>query len=1243
MKQALLLFSFFITSLTLSAQTALSGQVTDADGGDPLIAATVAIYKDGNLEAGNITDIDGNFYFANIDAGVYAVEVTYTGYQTQRLEGVQVNVGEVNKIDVALGQGVNLDVVEVIEYLEPLVKQDETTRGDIVTSTEIRQLPTRSINALAATGAGVASADEGRGLNIRGARENATFYYVDGIRVQGNLIQESEIEQLQTVIGGVPAEYGDVAGGFVSITTKGPSSEFSGSVEVETSEGLDDFGQSLAGFSLSGPILKSARNKNKSILGFRLAGRYTIREDDFPSAVPLFRVQDEALAELEANPLTVRDRGNNDFAPFIAADFLGNGQVDARTTRPFEEETRADITGKLDIQVTDGIDIQLTGYYGETDDQFTPGTRTTSWRVYNSHNNPTRFDTDYRINARFRHRLGQQGSEDASKSVIQNASYTLQFGYERNQFDRSDPRHGDDYFAYGHVGNFDVDFVPVFAPQVSSSGLLDSLVHIDYRAVLAGYDDSQSSNPVLSNYNNIYGIDEFNDGGLYGVDFGFVTDQFDPIIGSQGLAIPNAPISFVSTNGGVQNIFQNSWNLHANVGTVFNRADFGDNEIFTFNANANLDIKPGGGNDDANRHSIQFGIMYEQRTLRSYAVAPRGLWTLGRLLVNQHLVSVDPTNRVVGQAEISELDNPFGISGTYDVYAPTANNIPGRFYRELRERLGINLDEFVNIDGLDPDQLSLDMFSAQELNDAGLLGYRGYDYLGNEFNGSFDDFFGTIDPTTGLRGENTFAVAPLQPIYTSAFIQDKFRINDMFFRLGVRIDRFDANTKVLSDPYSLFRLQGAAEWHGNNAGVDRPGNIGDDFAVYLNDVGGNIVQAYRDGENWFLPDGTPVNGPQEIAGIREGLVFPAYENQLIGNDNFIKDERFQVDDAFDDYEVQVNVMPRLSFSFPISDASNFFAHYDVLVQRPASNNLATAATYFYFVDRPGTPNNPLANPDLRPTRTIDYEVGFQQRLSPRSAIKVSAYYRELRDMIQLRTFFPVPLVNQYTTYGNQDFGTTKGFNLTYDLRRTGNIKINANYSLAFADGTGSDANAQRGLTNRGGNLRTLFPLNFDERHRINFIIDYRLDNNAPSLLKNLGLNVQSVAVSGRPYTQTQTPEQFGGESTIGGINGARKPWTFTVNARLDKQIFIGDNIGLNLYCRVSNLLDRRNVLDVYSFTGSPEDPGWLQSRFGQQFLQQVDSQILPTEGFLDAYSWSVLTPGFFTLPRRIFVGAIVSF
>jgi hypothetical protein len=254
-------------------------------------------------------------------------------------------------------------------------------------------------------------------------------------------------------------------------------------------------------------------------------------------------------------------------------------------------------------------------------------------------------------------------------------------------------------------------------------------------------------------------------------------------------------------------------------------------------------------------------------------------------------------------------------------------------------------------------------------------------------------------------------------------------------------------------------------------------------------------------------------------------------------------------------------------------------------------------------------------------------------------------------MIQIRTFFPVPIVNQYTTYDNQDFGTVKGFAFEYDLRRTGNVSLTANYTLQFADGTGSTPNSQRGLTSRG-NLRNLFPFSYDERHRINFNFDFRYLSgrfyNGPRLggldiLSNFGVNLQAIAVSGRPYTATLTPQQFGGSQFAGSINGARKPWTFTINMRVDKSFRIADKLNMNVYCRVSNLLDRQNVLNVYSATGSPEDDGFLASPNGQDALENIANSNQSLDSFLASYQWRILNPGFFTLPRRIFLGAVLDF
>lgn len=1216
MRILLVVMLTFCSSLAMVAQTSLMGKITDVESGEPLIAATVLITKNGVSVGGTVADFDGNYNFSPIDPGTYNIEFSYTGYQSQRQEGVVIFAGRANKLDVALSAGVLLNAdVEVVGYRVPLVEQDNTTQGQTITSEQIRNLPTRNINALAATTAGLASADEGGAISVRGSRTDATDYYIDGVRVSGALIPESEIDQLQVITGGVEARYGDVTGGIISITTKGPASKWSGGVEAETSELFDAFDNRLVGFNLSGPIAKNA--KGQSVLGIRLSGRYTYQLDDNPSAVDVFRVNDQTLQELEANPIILRTSENGVTSPFVAAEFTELSDVDAQKARPFEDFTRYDLNAKLDARLSDAIDISFTGAYSDRENMFTPG----GWRVFNSHNNPTDDNQTLRGNFRFRHRLSG-ASEDGA--LIQNASYTLQFGYENNQNQRADSRHGDNYFNYGYVGNFDFEWVPTF----NFDPVTQTLQHIDYRQVLRGYTPGDV-NPVLANYNNALGIPEnegLNSGIGNSITFFFGNPDAVSNIGRD---------DFYTVNGRISDQFDDAWGFHTNVGWVFNQSRIFDGDLINFTANSSFDLVPNG-NSEKGRHNIEFGVWYEQRVNRFYSVNPRNLWDVARQQANSH---------IQGIAEDADSIGTFVVEGFPEtaIRELTITESPdNKFFRNVRNATGQPLTEFVNVDGLTPDQLSLGMFSARELNDENILSYYGYDYLGNEFDGTFNEFFTATD----ADGVRTFPVAPNRPILAAAYIQDKFTFRDIIFRVGLRVERYDANTQVLKDNYSLYEIQGASDFHAQNTDLQRPGNIGDDFKVYTND-GASTVQGYRDGDQWYFANGTPANSPNLI--FPGGLVFPAYADDRVNSvANFIKSRDFDPNVSFEDYAPQLNWMPRLAFSFPISEEANFFAHYDILTSRPASNTIATAYDYFYFTDV----NTIRNNPNLQPQRTISYEVGFQQQLSASSALKLSAYYREMRDMIQLRTFFPVPIVNQYTTYDNIDFGTVKGFSFAYDLRRTKNVSLQANYTLQFADGTGSSADSQRGLTSRG-NIRNLIPLDFDERHRFVLVLDYRYGSgsqyNGPTIagldiLSNFGINIQGNAVSGRPYTATIQPLELGGAGFKGALNGARKPWTFALNLRVDKTFKLskGGN-SINAYIRVSNLLDRENILDVYSASGSAYDDGYLASSRGLNQIATIEGSTREVSSYLAAYQWSILNPGFFSLPRRIFAGMIYDF
>ncbi len=1239
------LLFLFIGTIAYGQSTSLSGKLTDGATGEPVMFANVAIYKDGVLVTGVDTDFDGNYNFANIDSGTYEIESSYVGYQTVRLSDVVVYSGRANIVDLTIseGGGVNLEEIVVIEYKKPLIQADNTTGGAIVTADEIKNLPTRSINGLAATSAGVGSSDDGEDVNIRGGRSDATVYYIDGVQVRGNLIPESEIDQLQVITGGVDASYGDVVGGVISITTKGPSAKFGGGLEIETSEPFDNYGYNLLRGNVSGPILKKKfeDGSEKSIIGFRVSGQYRIQADDDAPALPVYVIKDDVRAALEANPIqSILLGGQEAFVP--SGQDITQEDVQELDFRPNEDNERIDLTAKIDARLTDKIDVTVSGTYSAEEDFFTPGYGVAntaagrdnasyggSWTTFNSHNNPVLTDDRIRGNFRFRHRLSapvtSQG-EDVKPSIIQNASYVLQLGYEKQDFERADSRHGDNFFNYGHIGQFDFDWVPAFGPTEYSGGIptpIGSVGHIDYRREFTGYTPG-SANPVLTNYNNL------------------VVD-------------PETENEYFALNGQFNGLGRNIWSFHDNVGAVYNLYQKRNREFITFNVSSNFDIVPKGSSEKG-RHSLQFGIKYEQRFIRGYDISPRQLWTTARQQSNRHLTSVD-TTLVIGTF-VDSTGTTTGVPGVeVDLFAPISDTeiVQGNyFYERARALDGTAIDDFFNVDGIDPSLLNLGLFSAQELNDQTLLNlnYYGYNYKGEQLSNSitFDDFFTSTDE----QGVRDLPVAAFQPIYAAAYLQDKFKFKDVIFRVGLRVERYDANTKVAKDPFSLYTAMTAEDFYSldGNENLVRPQNVGDDYKVYVNGdpERSNAVTAFRDNETWFFPDGEQANGGNVIFGGQ--VVTPRLYS---GNVNNIRSEGFQVENSFTDYEPEINWMPRLAFSFPISDDANFFAHYDVLVQRPsATQALTTPLQYYYFQER--AQSDLFQNPNLRPQKKVDYEVGFQQKLNRISAIKIAAFYNELRDMIQRRTYSFVAGVGTYTSFDNQDFGTVKGFTFAYDLRRTNNVQVNATYTLQFADGTGSDADSGAGLTTRGP-LRALFPFNYDERHRINMTIDYRYGSgkkyNGPTvrgknIFANAGININGTAVSGRPYTKNLEPRVLGGQGLIGALNGARLPWNYWLNLKIDKQFSLTKpdakrQLGVNVYLRIQNLLDSRNIIDVYAATGSAEDDGFLATNQGNDIVRDIASTGQNLASYLDAYSWRRINPTFYSLPRRVYVGASFNF
>jgi hypothetical protein len=845
---------------------------------------------------------------------------------------------------------------------------------------------------------------------------------------------------------------------------------------------------------------------------------------------------------------------------------------------------------------------------------------------------------DWRVYGRLTQRF--VNNQEGSSSKIKSAFYTINVDYSRSINKSYDKKHGFNLFNYGHVGKYDI-IQEVQYTSIDGGAALADPRNANYQFPMFRYQET-----IPTDVEVVFTPSELNP------ELASVTEQYYRIYGDRSPVGLYENLFQIQQRNALRNgdVPQSVYSIWNNIGSPYNGFQDLDRAQFRITGSGSVNIGD---------HSLSLGFEFEQRTDRSYGSGdqgPIGLWTLGRQLANKHLRELDTAQPYVFfkgsiphiRYEKLNSGNAY-ISGTGDYGG--FNDDQSFFDYNLRKKLGYKVDgtDFLNIDAVDPNVLKMEMFSADELFNSGssYVSYFGYDHTGKKVKGKtdIDKYFNEVDE----NGNYVRKIGAFQPIYISGYLMDKFAFNDIVFNVGLRVDVFDANQPVLKDKYLLYEantVKSAKELAANNDWVKIPESMGDDYVVYVDDVANPTqINGFRNGDIWYNADGVEVEDPKTsvagASGIAPWIVDPASIGTISSS-------------AFEDYKPQINVMPRVAFSFPISDEASFFAHYDILTKRPTSGLRFDPFEYQFINERAGS--QIFNNPNLKPETTIDYEIGFQQVLTRTSSLKISAFYREQRNQVQLINVFQAYPVS-YKTYGNRDFGTVKGLTIAYDLRQTGNFRMTANYTLQFADGTGSNATSQLGVINAGlPNFRSIFPYDYDQRHAFNVVADYRYgegeDYNGPTvgdmqIFKNTGLNIVTNIYSGSPYSNQQFITNEGVFSPLnaglsGTTNGSRLPWQYRLDLQLDRNFtfeFGKDDAKkkttfLNVYLRVTNLFNQFNIIGVYRATGNPDDDGYLAAAQYQQAIQnQLDEQ-----SFRDYYLMKIQNPYNISVPRTIRLG-----
>jgi hypothetical protein len=275
----------FLSYRAAGAQTGeIRGGVTDTTGAAVPGASVVARLTDTNALHQTMTDDTGQFAFADLAVGVYAVDINAEGFAVSSTPGVIVEIGHVTRLDRALMLGKRADTV-IVSADAATVETQSTQLGAVMTQTAIRELPlsTRDTYQLLQLQPGVQSqlgadlfygSDDPGVVSVNGARGRSNNYMVNGgdgndLFVNGPAIEPSPdaIEEFRVITSAFDAEFGRNSGSVVNVVTKSGTNRWRGDLyEFFRDSGLDSRGyfdpsisddhQDQFGATLGGPLRK---------------------------------------------------------------------------------------------------------------------------------------------------------------------------------------------------------------------------------------------------------------------------------------------------------------------------------------------------------------------------------------------------------------------------------------------------------------------------------------------------------------------------------------------------------------------------------------------------------------------------------------------------------------------------------------------------------------------------------------------------------------------------------------------------------------------------------------------------------------------------------------------------------------------------------------------------------------------------------------------------------------------------
>ncbi len=449
---------------------------------------------------------------------------------------------------------------------------------------------------------------------------------------------------------------------------------------------------------------------------------------------------------------------------------------------------------------------------------------------------------------------------------------------------------------------------------------------------------------------------------------------------------------------------------------------------------------------------------------------------------------------------------------------------------------------------------------------------------------------GAFGQNSGIQ-PTTNQVYRAKPVEAAAYFQSRIEYDFITINLGGRFDYGRAQGLGFTDPFNPSNGTTARE-------VCTGATIG----------GKKLVNAQGQ--------------PYGLAGCAAGPIDPVSQRSVFLD---TATAIAQLDD-FSKAKARTAFSPRVGVSFPLTEKSQVFFNAGRYTMVPLYGNgyrntgigtVAGAADGYCSANavKPGTnecvpnisTNNPafVGNPSLLLEEAKSYEVGYSSELGRNYSINVAVFNRSETGLSGLRPSRALQDIGstydgslpQYTVLVNGDFLTSRGIEIQFRRRLANRWGYDVNYGMSRATTNSRPPDRANEIersdeSNRQQLLETVADI--DQPFTFNATVFLQVREDIPSLPLNAGRMLRNSRATltfsqraGLPYTPVRAASfaQIGAQANASDINAGRGPSTQQMDLLVDKGFRVG-SVRYSGFLRISNLLDRRNCVQVFSNTGT---------------------------------------------------------